>query len=190
MSEERREALRGFGQAILIVRLQGFIFFGTSDRLRKKIEDRLSELVRFLIIDFRHVTGVDSSAVVSFVRLGKVASRRGFTMVITGMNEPVERALTRGGLAAGASLRIDRDIDHGLVWCENRLLARLAPDLDVEGATRARRTDVRRRQGCGACRRARALFRAGHARLRESFWSRAEPRRARCISSAPAAVQC
>ena len=133
MSEERRQALRGFGQAILIVRLHGFIFFGTSDRLRKKIEDRLSDLVRFLIIDFRHVTGVDSSAVVSFVRLGKVASRRGFTMVITGMNEQVERALTRGGLAAGASLRIDRDIDHGLVWCENRLLARLAPDLDVEG---------------------------------------------------------
>ena len=73
MSEERREALRGFGQAILIVRLHGFIFFGTADRLRKKIEDRLSELVRFLIIDFRHVTGVDLSAVVSFVRLGKVA---------------------------------------------------------------------------------------------------------------------
>ena len=133
MSEERREALRGFGQAILIVRLHGFIFFGTADRLRKKIEDRLSELVRFLIIDFRHVTGVNSSAVVSFVRLGKVASRRGFTMVLTGMNEPVRRALTRGGLSAGASLRIDRDIDHGLVWCEDCLLARLAPDLDAGG---------------------------------------------------------
>jgi SulP family sulfate permease len=54
-------------------------------------------------------------------------------MVFTGMNEPVERALTRGGLGTGAGLRIDRDIDHGLVWCENRLLARLAPDLDVGG---------------------------------------------------------
>ncbi len=133
MSEERGEALRKFGEALLIVRLQGFIFFGTSDRLRKKIEDRLSEVVRFLIVDFRHVTGVDSSAVVSFVRLGKVASRRGFTMVITGMTGPVRRALTRGGLGTGASLRIDGDIDQGLVWCENRLLAGLAPDLDVEG---------------------------------------------------------
>jgi SulP family sulfate permease len=132
MSEERGEALRKFGEALLIVRLQGFIFFGTSDRLRKKIEDRLSEVVRFLIVDFRHVTGVDSSAVVSFVRLGKVASRRGFTMVITGMTGPVRRALTRGGLSTGASLRIDGDIDQGLVWCENRLLAGLAPDLDVE----------------------------------------------------------
>jgi SulP family sulfate permease len=132
MSEERRDGLRQFGHAILIVRLQGFIFFGTSDRLRKKIQDRLSDLVRFVIVDFRHVTGVDSSAVVSFVRLSKLASRLGFTMVVTGMNEPVARALTRGNLNAGASVRIEPDIDRGLVWCENRLLARLAPELDAE----------------------------------------------------------
>jgi sulfate permease, SulP family len=131
VSEERRENLRRHGDAILIVRLQGFIFFGTSDRLRKSIEDRLSELVRFLIIDFHRVTGVDSSAVVSFVRLGQVASRRGFILVMTGMNEPVRRALMRGGLTTSASLRIDADLDQGLLWCEAGLLARLAPDLDV-----------------------------------------------------------
>lgn len=68
ISEERRESLREFGHAILIVRLQGFIFFGTSDRLRKSIEDRMNgdSSVRFLIIDFRRVTGVDSSTVMSF----------------------------------------------------------------------------------------------------------------------------
>jgi SulP family sulfate permease len=132
MSEERREGLRQLGHAILIVRLQGFIFFGTSDRLRKKIEDRLSDTVRFVIVDFRHVTGVDSSAVVSFVRLGKLAARLGFTLVVTGMNETVARALTRGDLNPGPGVRIERDIDRGLVWCENQLLARLAPDLDAE----------------------------------------------------------
>ena len=132
-SEERRESLRLHGDAILIVQLQGFIFFGSSDRLRKNIENRLSDLVRFLIIDFKHVTGVDSSAVVSFIRLGQVVSRRGATIVLTGMNEQVKRALLRGGLVAGAGLRIDRDIDHGLVWCENQVLARLAPNLDVGG---------------------------------------------------------
>jgi SulP family sulfate permease len=35
-SEERRETLRVYGDAILIVRLQGFIFFGSSDRLSKR----------------------------------------------------------------------------------------------------------------------------------------------------------
>jgi len=116
----------------LIVRLQGFIFFGTSDRLRSNIEDRLSESVRFLIIDLRRVTRIDSSAVVSFIRLGQIALRRGFTLVVTGMNEPVKRALTRGGLKNGAHLRFDLDFDDGLVWCENRLLANLAPTLDPD----------------------------------------------------------
>src|SRR5262249_37780916 len=132
VSEERHESLRLHGGAILIVRLQGFIFFGTSDRLRRTIEDRLSESVRFLIIDFGRVTRVDSSAVVSFIRLGQIAERRGFTMVITGMKEPVKRALTRSGLKVGAHLRLDPDFDDGLVWCENRLLAKLAPTLDAE----------------------------------------------------------
>ena len=132
VSEERRESLRLHGDAILIVRLQGFIFFGTSDRLRKTIEDRLTDSVSFLIIDFRRVTGVDSSTVVSFNRLGQMAALRGFTLVVTGMNEPVKRALTRSGLKAGAHLRVDIDFDDGLVWCENRLLAKLAPTLDAE----------------------------------------------------------
>jgi hypothetical protein len=32
----------------------------------------------------------------------------------------------------GAHLRVDIDFDDGLVWCENRLLAKLAPTLDAE----------------------------------------------------------
>ncbi len=131
-SEDRREGLRLHGHAILIVRLQGFIFFGTSDRLRTNIEDRLSESVRFLIIDFRRVTRIDSSAVVSFIRLDQIAVRRGFTLVLAGLNEPVKRALARGGLKTGAHLRIDPHFDDSLVWCENRLLANLAPTLDPQ----------------------------------------------------------
>ena len=108
LSEERRGLLRRHGGAILIVRLQGFLFFGTSDRLRKTMEDRLAAgQVRFLVIDFGRVSGVDSSTVVSFVRLGQTAARRGATLVITGMNEKVSRVLTRCGLAAGGEIRIE-----------------------------------------------------------------------------------
>jgi SulP family sulfate permease len=51
-------------------------------------------------------------------------------MVLTAMNETMNRALLRGGLAVGTSVHIDRDIDHGLVWCETRLLERLAPEVE------------------------------------------------------------
>ena len=137
VSENRNEILRRHGKAILIVRLQGLIFFGTSDRLRKTIGNRIgADHLRYLIIDFRHVTGVDSSTVVSFVRLGQMAALRGCMLVITGMSEAVEKALTRGGLKTGPYLRFDSDIDQGLVWCEDKLLAGLAQNVDA-GRTRS-----------------------------------------------------
>ncbi|MBN9020580.1 MAG: cyclic nucleotide-binding domain-containing protein, partial [Rhizobiales bacterium] len=98
---------------------------------RKRIEGRLGDVVRFLIIDLRRVTGVDSSAVVSFARLGQAAARRGFTIVLTGMSPKVERALIRGGLEPDSRLRIETDLDHGLLWCEERLLEDVAPGLDA-----------------------------------------------------------
>src|SRR6185295_19591684 len=62
-SKDRREALRLHGDAILFVSLQGYLFFGTAERLRLRI---LSEIgaasrssVRFVVIDFRHVGGLD-----------------------------------------------------------------------------------------------------------------------------------
>ena len=138
VSDERRETLRRHGTAILVVQLQGFIFFGSSDRLRKRLEDRVVDDLRTLIIDFRRVTGLNSSAVVSFFRLGQVAERRGFVLLLTGMSKAVERALSRGGLAPGDHVRFEPDINHGLVWSENRLIAAVAPELDAErpGASR------------------------------------------------------
>lgn len=131
-SGERRDTLRRFGTAIMIVQLQGFIFFGSSDRLRKRLEDRVMEELRTLIIDFRRVTGVDSSAVVSFVRLSQLAERQGLVLLLAGMSKAVERAMLRGGLSPGGHVRVETDINQGLVWSENRLLAAVAPALDAE----------------------------------------------------------
>lgn len=130
ISEAQRESLRESGDAILMVRLQGFIFFGTSDRLRKNLEDRLraNPSIRFMVIDFQRVTGVDSSAVASFLRLGQVMARSGVKLVLSGMRETVSKPLLRGGLEkARGNLHIEPDIDHGLRWCEERVLAGVAP---------------------------------------------------------------
>ncbi len=69
---------------------------------------------------------------VSFFRLGQVAERRGFVLLLTGMSKAVEQALSRGGLTPGGHVRFEPDINHGLVWSENRLIAAVAPELDAE----------------------------------------------------------
>jgi SulP family sulfate permease len=128
-SEHRRERLLHRGTSILIVRLQGFLFFGTADRLRRRIQERIAASAPtphpFVLIDFRRVTGLDSSTVFSLVRLGQVAARSGVTIVLTQVPERAAIEMHRGGLNAGSELpfRFEADFERGLKWCEDQLLA-------------------------------------------------------------------
>ena len=133
-SAERLAALRRHGAAILIFRLQGYLFFGTADGLRKRIlseaegsADRPS--ARFVLIDFGRVTGIDSSAVLTFARLGQAALQSGFTVVIGGASADVRAARERGaaGTKGGSQFRFDGDIEGALTRCENALLDAVAP---------------------------------------------------------------
>ena len=67
------EVLRSVRPGIHILKLQGFIFFGTAHSLLHRVRARAhaddQPPLRYLILDFRHITGVDSSALMSLGRL-------------------------------------------------------------------------------------------------------------------------
>jgi SulP family sulfate permease len=133
-SEQRRRALGATGDAILVVRLQGFLFFGTADGMRRRIQDRIAAAatpVRHLVIDFGRVSGLDSSAAISFVRLAQASGPETFTLVCCAMSPEVRGRLARAGFGAGteAAIRFPDDLDHGLEWSEDALLAETAPDV-------------------------------------------------------------
>ncbi len=133
VSEEREQTLQRHGDAILIMRLQGFLFFGTAERLRQRVESKAAAASEgrtdFVVIDFRRVTGVDSSTVLSFIRLSQTAVREDFAIVFTGVSETTRASMLRGGLeiGEGSPIRFFADFDGGLKWCEDELLARTAP---------------------------------------------------------------
>jgi sulfate permease, SulP family len=133
-SEERRQFLEKHGQSILVYRLQGFVFFGTADRLREQIMERLNAKeqakISYLIIDFVRVTGLDTSAVVSFQKLAHFARMRGIALVLTGFNQSSHKAFLRSGLASGefGRVMIFPDLDRGIEWCEDQLLETIQPD--------------------------------------------------------------
>lgn len=134
-SLERRDALQAVGDSILVVRLQGFLFFGTADRLRNRIRERIEShangRITHLVVDFRRVSGLDSSAVMSFLRLSQMTRSHGFTLVLSGMSEAVRNAIRRGGfdLEHQAAIRLEHDLDHALEACENELLATAMPSV-------------------------------------------------------------
>ena len=59
------------GEQILILQLQGFIFFGTANQLRTRINEEVAarDGVKYVILDFSRVNSLDSSAVNSFERI-------------------------------------------------------------------------------------------------------------------------
>jgi len=127
-ADERAE-LRTLGDRVQILRVSGFVFFGSTNRLLERIRQRTEATApRFLVIDLRRVTGVDSSAVVSFVKVLRLAETGGFEVIFTGASDPVRAQLTRGGVVASEGLvSFEPDLDRGLQRCEDALLS--APGL-------------------------------------------------------------
>jgi SulP family sulfate permease len=124
-----RAELRTLSDRVQILRVSGFVFFGSTNRLLERIGHRVDDTPpRFLVIDLRRVTGVDSSAVVSFVKVLRVAEASGFEVVFTGASDPVRAQLARGGVDETEGLvSFEPDLDRGLQRCEDALLS--APSL-------------------------------------------------------------
>jgi len=114
---------------ILIVQLSGFLFFGTAHRFRLRIQERLRELGAqgrgFLVVDFRQVTGIDSSSTISFDRLGQTAAASGVTIVLTGLAADARAALLGGRNESeeGEVFHAEPDLESGVRWCEDEQLA-------------------------------------------------------------------
>ena len=124
---EQRQLIKSLGQQIQILRLQGFVFFGTSQGLLRRVSDRLKdsggETLRYLILDFQHVSALDSSAAFSFVRLKQLADADQFFIVLTDVGPAMKIQLARAGLRDDDSrIRFFETMDYGMEWCESNLL--------------------------------------------------------------------
>ena len=122
------EELRALGEQVHILRLQGFMFFGTAsgllEHIRSRIEDRDRPPVRFLVLDFRRVSGVDSSAVLAFRKVMQLAKVEGAEVVFTALPDQVRTQLEQGGVRqAELPMSFEPDLDRGVQRCEDALLA-------------------------------------------------------------------
>ena len=123
----QRESLNRLGSAIHIFRLQGFIFFGTSNgilsRVREILEDQ-TQKENFIVLDFHRVHNLDSSAVSSFVRMRQLADLHDIYLVLTQVSPVMRRQLELGGFAGDQRVHFFPSLDYGMEWCENMLLMR------------------------------------------------------------------
>jgi len=129
---ERSDALKNLidsrGEEIFILPLQGYIFFGTSNRILEKIQDRLDdkELIdlKFLIFNFFQVTGIDSSTINSLNKLRIMAENNNFSVLFCSLDKTMRNQFTTEGLLPDEQKIFQEfdDLDHGLEWCENEII--------------------------------------------------------------------
>lgn len=127
MSESR--LLRERGAQIYVLRLQGFIFFGTANHLLHEVRSRATDAaqaqLKYVIMDFRRVTGLDASAIFSLNKVENLARKQGFNLLLSQVSPDLNTQFQQGGLTGSTDggCKIMHDLDCALEWCEDRLLA-------------------------------------------------------------------
>ncbi|HEY9628808.1 MAG TPA: SulP family inorganic anion transporter [Coleofasciculaceae cyanobacterium] len=143
-SPNQERLLRQEGSQIQILQLQGFIFFGTAHTLLKQIRELClqgrapmlkpegdaeshaegdPELgIRFLVLDFRLVSGLDSSAMLSLLKLKPLAQQRSLTLVLTSLSPTILAQFQREGLLSEPYCQVFPTLDEGIAWCESQIL--------------------------------------------------------------------
>jgi SulP family sulfate permease len=124
-SPGERDALRTQAPRVQILRVSGYVFFGMVNGLLERIRERVEGgTLRYLVIDLRRATGIDSSAVLAFRKVARIAAANGFELLLTDVPQPVMTRLEVGGVVAtDGVVRFEPDLDRGLEYCEDGLLA-------------------------------------------------------------------
>ncbi|KAK5160093.1 hypothetical protein LTS14_002200 [Recurvomyces mirabilis] len=130
----QRNYLHKAGRQIRVLKLSGYLFFGSIVRVEKRVralidaESFATSPIRYLILDFTHVTGIDFSAAEAFGRMNRIIQRRDVDMVLASvtLGNEVGKALEMVGLFVDndetPAPKVFEDLNAALESCENELL--------------------------------------------------------------------
>lgn len=131
----QQKFLNQVGNQIMIVLLQGYLFFGTIGQVERCIRNALDQRaweqnpIRFLVLDLKLVQGIDFSASEAFVRLKRLLKAKDVYLVLCNVDLHTEigHALWKVGMMqveeeANNNLQCFAILNEALEWCENILL--------------------------------------------------------------------
>ena len=92
-----------YGDCIQIVRLQGFIFFFTAEKMRHQLEtlvndaeeDEMTEPIRYLILNFRMVANIDGTSAKKIGKLLRFLREKHIKLYMTDMKRSVRKVFER-----------------------------------------------------------------------------------------------
>lgn len=125
------DILAAEGNRIRILQLQGFLFFGSLERLVQRIRGEVAEAQAgpdrecMLVLDFASVTGLDSAGCSALTKLGHLALSRNVSIHIAALPQGVQAIVDRWGLdlSGAGGVQLWPSVDAALEGCESLILA-------------------------------------------------------------------
>ncbi|WFD34560.1 hypothetical protein MCUN1_001401 [Malassezia cuniculi] len=128
----QRRFLVEVGRQTLIIKLQGFLFFGTINSVESLIRKILdiatweNNPIRFLILDCSVVTGMDFSAAETLTRIQRLLSAKDVLLVLAGITAESDAGVALRNvdlwMDRGLSLEVFCSLNEALEWTENEYL--------------------------------------------------------------------
>jgi SulP family sulfate permease len=112
------------GRQIQGMSLQSYLFFGSANRLYQQVKALFAKEpdCRFLVFDFRLVTGIDSSAMHSFTQIKRAADEAGARLVLVNLSGEIVQAF-RARRFITPDVIVADDLDRALESCENAVIS-------------------------------------------------------------------
>jgi len=131
--KSQRTFLNNAGVQIKILRIQGFIFFGTfqqiNDYINMMINKTHTYTIKYIIFDFKLVSGMDYSASEAFIKIKSNLKKKGIYLILCNLQPTSMDPLSRVGFLSDIDNDSDNDYfkyfsnyDSAIEWCENMLL--------------------------------------------------------------------
>ena len=127
--------LAEYGRRIMVIELQGPIFFGSGDRLMGEFDNTLQD-VRYFVLDMKRVTEIDSTGTRLLPQIKRLIEKDGRYLLISHLTDghPLWKFLDFMGVveALGAEY-FHADTDAALEWAEEHLLDQPGGLHDADG---------------------------------------------------------
>jgi glutaminase len=130
---EERKILDEVGARICLVEVQGGLFFGSAERLLRRL-DEIAKSAEYLILDLRRVHEVDQAARKLLIELIDWLAARDRRLLFTHLTPSGVLAPLHAILSERYDNLSEIVFDHrdtALEWCENRLIADMAVGRDL-----------------------------------------------------------
>jgi sulfate permease, SulP family len=121
--------LTAYGGELQGMALQSYLFFGSTSRLYEHVKTLLASRpqCRFLLFDFRLVTGIDSSATHNFTQIKEAATDTGARLVLVNLG-PEQRRVFHTNRLDTEDIIVAPDLDHALESCEEAIIKAHLPN--------------------------------------------------------------